>query len=163
MLFGTVFAGLGCVPLYIAALAVLNVLGFHGWGLAQGKHPWWSIPIVLLLTLTVGGTFTAIGAWIAFGRTGTMIDKAAGAVDTWWCVLCCGRATRYSLKGLDRVYVESVKRSGAFGARMTDYVVFLAGEGKCAVHIATVAPFDWQACEIAAEVRQFIGQTTSTS
>jgi len=147
LFFGVLCFGAGIFALYAIFYGIWNFRG-----------PWWAIPIIFLLCLTVGGAFAAIGFWLLLGRSGMSIDKAAGTVETWWSLLSFRRARNIPLEGLDSLYV---KRVGSFLGPPT-YGVFLGGEGREAVHVADAAVSRQLAEDIVAEVRQFIGQGSAT-
>jgi hypothetical protein len=147
LFFGAIFFGAGSFVL----CAIL-------WGIWSFQGPWWSIPIILLLCLTVGGTFTALGSWLLLGRSGMSIDKAAGTVETWWSLLFFRRARTIPLEGMNSLCVKHVGSS--LGPRT--YGVFLIGQGKDAVHVADATVSRQLAEEIAEEVRQFMALPPKT-
>jgi hypothetical protein len=145
----------GIVDLFWGALCFVAG-SFPLWCIFRGiwtfRGPSWAIPIIFLLCLTVGGTFTALGFWLLLGRSWTSIDKAAGTVETWWSLLFFRRARTIPLEGMDSLFVKHVGSS----LGPPTYGVFLIGKGKDAVRVACAAVSRQLAEDIAEEVRQFM-------
>ena len=112
-------------------------------------------PMPIGFAIPFGGVFALVGAALAFGRAGKVLDKRAGTVTTWWGMLVPFSRKQYPLSKYDTVMLRrEVRRSK--NSSYTVYPVRIEGAGAKTVKIEEPRD-ERKAREAGEEVAKFLG------
>ncbi len=138
-------SGGGChtlfgIPFFLAGLWVLLI------GLGLGQVPASGGFLASAVAVLIGLIFTAVGAMLAFGRSGLIIDRRENRVVQWQGFLIPLRRTVRPLDSFDGVRIDCTRIN-----KTTTYPVQLKREGDTAGTITIESPSDCQRARQSAE------------